>query len=657
MNMEEKNKIVMQYLYETFLELKQLCQKDKGFFITEDKYKKALNMFLNRSEDITKLKGLIDIEKQNLLDSYLKWEEQERQLYLEQFKKKSEENERLGITLNRQMIELMMIANSTSIDELKKVSNELYIDISDFSLDLNQMKEYIFDKYMSDLTDRNEWYKNPALNLNQVISNIINNSNLTSVQIEKLKTVIQNGMELGISTNEIIKNIDSQFSKEISHNIFVALSESRDLSQPGINNLQIPDCQLLYDKLRDFKSITIDFEVKYPALHMVNGELYFRKLERCLNFARNLGKEVRLNALIFFEDCPEDLKKLEYNEFNKQKVYNELLKYVDTTTKMIASYNQISLRDYGYEVIKSIDIFNELITRFANDFNNKYLIRENISKDNSQESGWQKFLNIEDLCEIALIARKNLPNVEFVYNEINLEDKNKLSLFDSVLDRIKNFEEKNKDVLKGKKLIDCIGTQMHLNPYVTEKDLDYSLSTICSYGYPIKITEYDQPLSDEYIKHHSKKECEEEKQRRQDRLKKFIMNNATKYNLKQVTIWSITDSTNFLLDKKNSLLINQGKAPIKSIYGGAFRHKKVFDYRTSDEIQLGNSIKEKNMAIKQQKEQKRSLDKPKVKTLTKLPNNGNSSSSSGGFVDTLVITLITGFIAGVLFMLVYSLIK
>lgn len=657
MNIEEKNKIVMQYLYETFLELKQLCQKDKGFFITEDKYKKALNMFLNRSEDITTLKGLIDIEKQNLLDSYLKWEEQERQLYLEQFQKKSEENERLGITLNRQIIELMMIANSTSIDELKKVSNELYIDISDFSLDLNQMKEYIFDKYMSDLTDRNEWYKNPALPLNQVISNIINNSNLTSVQIEKLKTVIQNGMESGISTNEIIKNIDSQFSKEISHNIFVALSESRDLSQPGINNLQIPDCQLLYDKLRDFKSITIDFEVKYPALHMVNGELYFRKLERCLNFARNLGKEVRLNALIFFEDCPEDLKKLEYNEFNKQKVYNELLKYVDTTTKMIASYNQISLRDYGYEVIKSIDIFNELITRFADDFNNKYLIRENISKDNSQESGWQKFLNIEDLCEIALIARKNLPNVEFVYNEINLEDKNKLPLFESVLDRIKNFEEKNKDVLKGKKLIDCIGTQMHLNPYVTEKELDYSLSTICSYGYPIKITEYDQPLSDEYIKHHSKKECEEEKQRIQDNLKFFIMNNASKYNLKQVTIWSITDSTNFLLDKKNSLLIKQGRKPIKSIYGGAFRDKKVFDYRTSDEIQLGNSIKEKNMAIKQQKEQKRSLDKPKVKTLTKLPNNGNSSSSSGGFVDTLVITLITGFIAGVLFMLVYSLIK
>lgn len=62
------------------------------------------------------------------------------------------------------------------------------------------------------------------------------------------------------------------------------------------------------------------------------------------------------------------------------------------------------------------------------------------------------------------------------------------------------------------------------------------------------------------------------------------------------------------------------------------------------------------MAIKKQKEEQRNLNKPKVKTLTKSPNN-NGNSSSSGFVDTLVITLITGFIAGALFMVVYSLIK
>ena len=37
MNMEEKNKVVTQYLYNTFSELKQLCAKDKGYFINVDK--------------------------------------------------------------------------------------------------------------------------------------------------------------------------------------------------------------------------------------------------------------------------------------------------------------------------------------------------------------------------------------------------------------------------------------------------------------------------------------------------------------------------------------------------------------------------------------------------------------------------------------------
>ena len=63
MNMEEKNKVVTQYLYNTFSELKQLCAKDKGYFINEDKYKRALDMFLNCDEDIDTIIKMIDFEK------------------------------------------------------------------------------------------------------------------------------------------------------------------------------------------------------------------------------------------------------------------------------------------------------------------------------------------------------------------------------------------------------------------------------------------------------------------------------------------------------------------------------------------------------------------------------------------------------------------
>lgn len=655
MNMEEKNKIVTQYLYNTFSELKQLCAKDKGYFINEDKYKRALDMFLNCDEDIDVIIKMIDFEKKKLLDSYYKWEEQERQAYLRQFENKTDENEKLGITLNRQMIELMMIANASSIKELREISTQLSIDISDQSLELEQMRELVFNEYINSLTDRNEIYKNPSANLNKKISNVIKGANLTPEQIDKLKLIIQTGMQSNISADEIFQNISRVFPSEISNNIFIALSESRDLSEPGINQYQIPDYQLLFTKLTEFKSITIDFESKYPAVYMPNGNYYYKKLERCLDFARDLGKDVRLNALIFFEDCPKHLSELEYNEINKQRVYDELLKYVDSTTQMIASYNQMSLENNGYEVVKSIDIFNELVTRFSNDFNGYYLNREDIPKNNSQESGWQKFLNIEDLCEIALVARKNLPNVEFVYNEVNLEDNNKLQTFKSVLDRIKAFEEKHKDMLDGKKIVDCIGTQMHLRSDVTEKEIDSSLNKLSSYGYPIKITEYDQALTDDYIETHSPLECETEKQRKQVELKNLIVNSSKKYNIRQVTIWSLTDSTNFLLDKQNKTLIQQGKEPVKTIYGGTFRDKKVFDYRTSGEIQVANQIRQKNYLIKQQKAQARQMDKPKVKILTS-PRTSNSIPNNG-FINVFILSLIVGFVAGALFMIFYMVIR
>ncbi len=656
MNMEEKNKIVTQYLYSAFSELKQLCAKDKGYFINEDKYKRALNMFLNCAEDIDVIIKMIDFEKKKLLDSYYKWEEQERQAYLSQFKNKTDENEKLGITLNRQMIELMMIANASSIKELREISAQLSIDILNQSLELEQMRELAFNKYINSLTDRNEIYINSSANLNKKISNIIKGAKLSPEQIDKLKLIIQTGMQSNISSDEIFQNINRVFPSEISNNIFVALSESRDLSDPGINQYQIPDYRLLFAKLKEFKSITIDFESKYSPVYMPNGNYYYKKLERCLDFARSLGKDVRLNALIFFEDCPKHLSELEYNEINKQRVYNELIKYVDSTTQMIASYNQMSLKNNGYEVVKSIDIFNELVTRFSNDFNGQYLNREDIAKNNSQESGWQKFLNIEDLCEIALVARKNLPNVEFVYNEVNLEDNNKLQTFKSVLDRIKVFEGNHKEILDGKKIVDCIGTQMHLMSDVTEKEIDSSLNKLSSYGYPIKVTEYDLALTDDYIETHSPLECEIEKQRRQAELKNLIVNSSKKYNIRQVTVWSLTDSTNFLLDKKNKALIQQGKEPVKNIYGGAFRNKRVFDYRTSGEILAANQIRQKNQMIKQQKVQKQQLNKLKVRTLIQSSSN-ISSTGNKGFANVIALSLIVSFICGALFMVIYMVIK
>ena len=66
-------------------------------------------------------------------------------------------------------------------------------------------------------------------------------------------------------------------------------------------------------------------------------------------------------------------------------------------------------------------------------------------------------------------------------------------------------------------------------------------------------------------------------------------------------------------------------------------------------------IKEKNQMIKKQKEQKRQLNKPKVKTLTQNPSN--NSTSSKGFANIVTLFLIVSFVCGGLFMVVYMFIK
>lgn len=120
------------------------------------------------------------------------------------------------------------------------------------------------------------------------------------------------------------------------------------------------------------------------------------------------------------------------------------------------------------------------------------------------------------------------------------------------------------------------------------------------------------------------------------------------------------DITDF--DNWKSKVVEQKKkqsqeniSPTKIIRGDEVKSVS-FTKRSDSEIKIAQQIKQKNMIIKQQKEYQRSLEKNKVKTLTKSSKSGNASSSSG-FANILILTLITGFIAGAIFMVIYNILK
>jgi len=83
--------------------------------------------------------------------------------------------------------------------------------------------------------------------------------------------------------------------------------------------------------------------------------------------------------------------------------------------------------------------------------------------------------------------------------------------------------------------------------------------------------------------------------------------------------------------------------------------KKPFTQRTQAEIQIASQIRQKNKLIKQQKNQKRQIDKPKTLVRTKPSNPATVPSK--GFIDVITLSLIISFVVGAISMLTYFIIS
>ncbi|MCI9279463.1 MAG: hypothetical protein HFJ02_01510 [Bacilli bacterium] len=81
--------------------------------------------------------------------------------------------------------------------------------------------------------------------------------------------------------------------------------------------------------------------------------------------------------------------------------------------------------------------------------------------------------------------------------------------------------------------------------------------------------------------------------------------------------------------------------------------KKPFDQRSQSEIQVAQQIRIKNQSIAEQKQQQKQVDKPKM--LVKM--NPNVSTSNKGYIDIIILAFVISFVASMLSMIIYSIIK
>ena len=476
-----------------------------------------------------------------------------------------------GITLNNQDIDLMLIAGSNNIHELKlalsKITNIKYPieEINPTEEEFIALRQRVYDLYLDTLTSRSDYIKNKGIELKRKVEYLKESGILTDEEIEIINQILANSQ----SKEEIIRRLNEELPNRV-HDIYSTLRDFSPIEKTGVKSTTLEATRNLLEEIRkNNNSVTIDEEAKYGKIALQDGTFDFRHLKKSLDFAKSYGKKARLNTLLFYMDCPEELYELEKTEENKKLVKQKLMSYVDETTRFI--------RDNGYErTIRSIDVFNELLNRFVLAGDNPYMYRGDIEQaktrmpngqlevDDNIKSGWLKHLDIPDLCEVIAIARKNLPNTDFMYNDDNLIDPNKIESTMELLRQIRDQEER-----LGVKLIDSIGTQMHIDNGMTKDQMKEMIVSLSKYGLPIEITEFDMVMTNG-IEGLTEKQIETLRQQKINEIYECVQELRKEHNIRGFTIWSKTDRQNFRVNLANEIRIPKGLEPIDSMHGGYF---------------------------------------------------------------------------------------
>ena len=247
-------------------------------------------------------------------------------------------------------------------------------------------------------------------------------------------------------------------------------------------------------------------------------------LKQGYEFARkNKMKEVYINALVFFKDFQDRLV-----GGTKEQYETALINYGKAIASIAKEYEK-------QEISTVIDIFNEFV-----DYSEPF---------NQRTNGWMSKLSIDDLCKIAVELKKEMPNVDFGYNDWNFENSDKRKAIFEVIRKIQQYEKDNNCTI-----LDHIGTQCHTSVNDLEGLID-SINELKQFGLPIDITELDISIGLENVDYENATEKELEaikkyEQKLQIDIMRVLSNfanegkSSSKKNegyVRAITAWSLTD--------------------------------------------------------------------------------------------------------------------
>lgn len=468
-----------------------------------------------------------------------------------------------GITLHNQDIELMMIATCNSFEELAVVMDKINVGVIPEGFgngDFVQYRQTLFNNYIDNLTTKNDFFRNKDIEFARKLEYLSRSGLVTNEEMAEVMRIAKEKKELG--NDAIISELTTTFGSEKVHDMLLTIRDFTPVEKSGVKSTSVEYYRSLHTQIKYFHdSITLDEEGKYGKLVLQDGTFDDRTLRKDLDYIKSLRKTARINALMFYMDCPKEIYNLEEGNEATRIAREKLTFYVDEVTKVLADYP---------DVVRSVDVFNELLNRHPMVGEVPYMVRGDIPQNvgdnefDNVNAGWLKHLTVEDICEVLVTARGNLPKVDFMYNDDHLVDPNKLP---ATIELIRRIQDYSKGL--GVQLIDSIGTQLHMDNNISKEELRNMFISLSELGLPIEITEFDLAMTSN-VEGLSDEEIEILRQHKINEVYEVISELKDKCNIRGFTVWSKTDSQNFRVSLANESLIRDGKETISTLHGGAY---------------------------------------------------------------------------------------
>ena len=685
MTLEEKNQYIEQYIRNKSTQVNSQYGKN---LIDDDKIVRAITMFKDSDKELDVIKDEIDKLALQIIEEYIEFQKKIEEMIRRREEQLSElatlniKTEKDGIYLSQQQVDLLMIVNLNSKEELKnyvenicgQFPNRKVEDVipNYDTMQLEDAKKRLFEEYQKGLIS---YLDNATMTDKQKAEVKLKRLGINGEELEKCLKDIEDG-KINETFNYLCQKYGNDFITKFNHSMNDDFENIKSISYEEMKSLS----ELIQnDKSMDTIIIATgkyDNSI-YPTL---NGKVFDPYLtNKALQFCLDNGKHMRYHAL-FDQAHVEKLLKQGKGLQEHDEILSEMKAYVKMSLDFIEKNNK-QLPD-GTMLINTVEVFNELVEKNRPD------------KDSVYAMVWEKYFGIT-VDEIMECFPKDSngnyikPNgIEFMYNETTLtESSQKRSMIEKVLYQIEQ---------KQAGFIDTIGDQMHLSDedLMTEEGLKNLIET----AQMLKRFQDGKVIVDGQIKEikPKKTECTEHdfhftnhflenvnrmkekgqkvdewsiKRCMQDIISDVYNSNGVKFV--RSTYWSLFGKNdhnvvreNIKIQKENIERRKNGikeKPLIQTMFAGLIPDGKKFNevksLKKSSEQQKNinkasilskkrqveiNNLKKQRFELTQQ-QMHSTIQKKKEKTKTlKLNNNSNN-----GFLDVIlgsIITIIIGFI-------------